>query len=196
MPQTKVTTETLTLRITVSQPEMTRYNLQTFSELLIDVEYLLKAAAFLSADEAMSNDRGNYYPSDGFALSEAERMPRNFSISRLTYESPADIQLIAGIASASATAISLAAWKVVELWEKISGACELHHRANTYESLSKLRSETTDMVRDEIQRVRSMRADARADDELGEQSMKRLGGIFNHAASALEQIQTVEVEEG
>jgi hypothetical protein len=196
MPTT-VTTETLTIRITISDDDSRRWGLRSFSNLLMDIESLLKAAAFLSADEAMRrNDQDTYYPSNLFALSEAERMPSNFNIGRLTYESPPDIHLVAAIASASATAISLAAWKVVDLWQKISEAREDHHRANTYESWEKLQQETMDMVRDEVQRVRAMRAEARPGEDLNEKSLNRLGDICNAAANALEKIETVVVEEG
>jgi hypothetical protein len=194
MPTT-VTTETLTIRITISDDDRRKWSLRSFCNLLMDIDSLLKVAAFLSADEAMRrNAQDIYYPSDLFALSEAERMPSNFSIGRLTYESPPDIHLVAAIASAPA--ISLAAWKVVDLWQKISEAREDHHRANTYESWEKLQRETMDMVRDEVQRVRAMRAEARPGEELDKESLNRLGDICNAAANVLEKIETVVVEEG
>ena len=150
MPETAVITATLTLRLTISEPieastERTRqFKLQEFSDLLIDIDGLVRTAAFLSAGEEAIRFEGNYYASDSSALDEANQVAENFSIGRLAYHSPPILDLVPTIAWATAGGITLlapAAGKIVQLWVKVSDARIRHHRARTQKEVEQVRRE-------------------------------------------------------
>jgi hypothetical protein len=153
---TAVKTGTLTLRIKSDIDTEAPVGLQDTIEALSDIRGLLILSAYLGeAQEFVGGSNPGGARATLSAMSEsfierAERIADTFRVAQLTYHSPLEIFLdpsvVAATASSVVSGVALAAWKAVDLWEKLSRARVNHHRANA-------EIEAYRLIRQELQEV-------------------------------------------
>lgn len=196
-PETPLSAELRSLGQKVQRSDPRYTNLFAFSQMFGQVRSVVALGAYAGVLQT---------PSYGVRLGGTGSFERKmlaftgviadeFAVDRLTYQSPIDIYLVAAVVSGSVTAASLAAWKVVDLWEKVSAARIKQYEANMKRDDMELHSTATILLRSELNRIIAQRDEIDPGAERDEAVLERERKLIYDAVPILMGALNITVDE-
>lgn len=122
MADTALKTTTLSVRLTLREPPIGRYNLLELTGLLRDIQGLMTLSSFIKLTNDLEMPRyGGKLPihtAEDLVFEDAQRVAQSYQVGAFTYNSPPDLVLTATLVSGAVTAVATAAYGLVNVWDK------------------------------------------------------------------------------